>query len=148
MPKKSEIGKIGENIAAKFLENRGFNIIERNFKKNWGEIDIIARDRRGVLVFVEVKSMKVVNAGYSNNNHENYNNLKPEDNLTRSKSEKLKRTAGLYAGFNEKLIKNKLGWRIDLIAIQIPMTKAIGDDYLLKNLEKNFLINHYENIEI
>jgi putative endonuclease len=51
----SPVGKLGEDLAAKFLQKLGFKIIERNFRKGYGEIDIIAIDQ-GVLVFVEVKT--------------------------------------------------------------------------------------------
>lgn len=52
---KHEIGKIGEDIATKYLENLGYVIIERNFVAKQGEIDIIARDKEE-LVFLEVKT--------------------------------------------------------------------------------------------
>ena len=45
----------GENVAAKYLTNQGYRILERNFRRKVGEIDIVARDGR-VLVFVEVKT--------------------------------------------------------------------------------------------
>lgn len=38
-----KIGNLGENIACNFLEKKGFKIIERNYRKKWGEIDIIAQ---------------------------------------------------------------------------------------------------------
>lgn len=50
-----ELGKIGEEIAEKYLIQQGYQIIERNFHSQQGEVDIIARDGQ-FLVFVEVKS--------------------------------------------------------------------------------------------
>lgn len=50
-----EVGKIGEDLATKYLENLGYTIIERNFVARQGEIDIIARDKEE-LVFIEVKT--------------------------------------------------------------------------------------------
>lgn len=50
-----EIGKIGEDLATKYLESLGYTIIERNFVARQGEIDIIAKDKEE-LVFVEVKT--------------------------------------------------------------------------------------------
>lgn len=38
-----EIGKFGEAIACKYLKSKGYKIIERNFRKKWGEIDIICK---------------------------------------------------------------------------------------------------------
>ena len=52
-----QTGKRGEDIAVAYLKNRGYRIIERNYKCLFGEIDIVAKDRDTV-VFVEVKSRK------------------------------------------------------------------------------------------
>ena len=52
---KHEIGKIGEDLASKYLEAAGYIIIERNFMARQGEIDIIAKDKKE-LVFIEVKT--------------------------------------------------------------------------------------------
>lgn len=47
--------RLGEDLAAKFLQNKGYKIIERNFRKGYGEIDIVAI-QGPTLVFVEVKT--------------------------------------------------------------------------------------------
>lgn len=52
-----EIGTVYENKAVLFLQEKGFQILERNFYTRFGEIDIIAMDR-DYLVFVEVKYRK------------------------------------------------------------------------------------------
>lgn len=54
-PKRDILGERGENVAAKYLRNKGYKIITRNFRCPVGEIDIIARDG-AMLVFVEVKT--------------------------------------------------------------------------------------------
>ncbi|MCG2694717.1 YraN family protein, partial [Candidatus Parcubacteria bacterium] len=56
---KQIIGNLGEGIACNYLKNEGFNIIERNYWKPWGEIDIIAQ-KGAILHFVEVKSVSSV----------------------------------------------------------------------------------------
>jgi len=53
--KRKETGTIGENIAADYLEKRGYRIRERNFRTREDEIDIIA-EKDGTLVFVEVRA--------------------------------------------------------------------------------------------
>ena len=126
MTKKSEIGKLGEDLACKYLLNKNFTIIERNFRKPWGEIDIIAKDNNGTLVFVEVKTMQQ----YGNNAA--IAALLPEDNLTKSKLKKLQRISYLYANNNSGLLNDKHGWQIDLIAI------------ILNEAGTN--IKHFENI--
>lgn len=52
---KQEIGKLGEDLATKYLEQQGYKVIERNFECRQGEIDIIAIDKNE-LVFIEVKT--------------------------------------------------------------------------------------------
>ena len=50
-------GKTGENAATKFLKKNGYRILERNYRKNYGEIDIIAQKGENI-AFVEVKTRK------------------------------------------------------------------------------------------
>src|SRR5438132_14330165 len=54
MTGRSVLGEEGERAAARFLEARGYRILERNYRTRRGEIDLIAEDGR-ILVFVEVK---------------------------------------------------------------------------------------------
>jgi putative endonuclease len=51
------LGREGERLAADFLRQRGHVIIEQNYRKKYGEIDIITKDG-DTLVFVEVKTRK------------------------------------------------------------------------------------------
>ncbi len=51
---KTNIGKIGENIAAVFLSRKGYRVVSRNFRARYGELDIVALEG-DTLVFVEVK---------------------------------------------------------------------------------------------
>ena len=57
-----ELGRMGEDAAARFLERRGYDIVERNWKCAAGEADIIARDGDAV-VFVEVKTRSNIEKG-------------------------------------------------------------------------------------
>lgn len=50
-----EIGKVGEQIAEQYLIAKGYQILERNYRSQQGEIDLIAKDK-DMLVFVEVKN--------------------------------------------------------------------------------------------
>lgn len=54
---KQETGKSGEEIASDYLEQKGYTILERNFRCKQGEIDIIAMDKEEI-VFVEVKTRR------------------------------------------------------------------------------------------
>jgi putative endonuclease len=51
---RSSLGKEGEDLAQQFLRQKGYQVIERNYKSPLGEIDIIAREGK-ILAFVEVK---------------------------------------------------------------------------------------------
>jgi len=48
-------GRVGEDAAAEYLTGLGYQIVERNFQTRQGELDCVARDPNGTLVFVEVK---------------------------------------------------------------------------------------------
>jgi putative endonuclease len=52
---RQELGKQGEELAVEELTRRGYAILERRYRTQYGEIDIVADDR-GTLVFVEVKA--------------------------------------------------------------------------------------------
>jgi putative endonuclease len=51
------VGKAGEEAAVQYLLQRGYRILERNFRCRFGEIDLIARDGR-TLAFIEVKTRR------------------------------------------------------------------------------------------
>ncbi len=56
------IGRKGEKEAKKYLLKNGYDIIDENYSSFFGEIDIIAKDKDGTIVFIEVK--KRTNSGY------------------------------------------------------------------------------------
>lgn len=86
------MGAIGEGVAASFLERKGFSIIERNFRKPWGEIDIIA-EKGGVVRFVEVKSVSRETLPDVTRESESH---RPEELVHEAKLKKIARTAELY----------------------------------------------------
>ena len=104
---KSSIGQLGEDIACEFLINKKYKIIARNYRRKWGELDIVTKALDGTLVFVEVKTMKAGGAG----------SLAPEDNMSAAKLMKLRKTCEAFVGINPKLLQEKRGWRLDLVAI-------------------------------
>ena len=58
MINKKKLGNFGEKIATQYLGNKGYKIEKTNYYCKFGEIDIIARDRDGTYVFVEVKTRR------------------------------------------------------------------------------------------
>lgn len=123
MTGKQDLGQLGENIACRYLVEKGYKIVERNFRKLWGEIDIIAKARDKTLVFVEVKTVRQYNDDSI---------ITAESQLTKAKLQKLQRTASLYAGHYPELVNDNKGWQIDLLALTIK--------------EKSYIIKHYKNI--
>jgi putative endonuclease len=77
------LGIKGEDLAVRFLQEKGYGIIKRNYKTPVGEIDIIAKDGK-TLVFIEVKTRTDVSFGY------------PFEAVTKRKRQKLKNLALIY----------------------------------------------------
>lgn len=119
MTERSELGQSGEEMACGYLVEKGYRIIERNFKKPWGELDIVTLAPDKTLVFVEVKTGS------------DDGGFKPEDQMTSAKLRKFKRAAALYAGHRPELIDDELGWRLDLVAVV---------------LKDKPIFRHYENV--
>lgn len=91
----------GEDMAVVFLQGKKYEIIERNYQIQWGEIDIIAQDG-DFLVFVEVKYRKDESFGH------------PLDTFTPMKRKAMKRTV-LYYTMKNKIDPEMI--RIDFIGI-------------------------------
>jgi len=128
-PHHINIGRIGENIATDYLSMKGYSIVERNFRRKAGEIDIIASKNRGIY-FVEVKS--VVLEKLELNNNKILNSYRPEDNMHENKAKRLKRTIILY--LSEHKYDDDYEWQFDVITVEIDQ----------KN--KNVRINHIKDI--
>lgn len=111
--KKQKIGEMGENIAVKFLVKRGFSVLERNYTKKWGEIDIIAKkDKR--LYFIEVKSVSSSYVKTLADKHGIIENSRPEDNMHPWKLKRLARTIQTYL-LSKKLDETE--WQVDLLVV-------------------------------
>ncbi len=112
--KRQKIGEIGENLAAMFLMKHGFYILERNFTKAYGEIDIIA-SKDEVVHFVEVKAVSCVTG-------EPKQMVRPEENMHSLKFKKFSRTVEAYLA--QKDVKND--WQIDLVTVYVDQAKRQG----------------------
>ena len=105
------IGKEGELLAIKYLKDNGYSIIETNYLKRTGEIDIIAMDpKHNEYVFIEVKTRKNLNFGY------------PEESVDEEKMDKIAETAETW--LNDKNIGD-VEWSIDIISIEWKGNKPI-----------------------
>ena len=111
------IGKIGEQLAVNFLKESGINIITRNFRTEYGEIDIIGLDEKD-LVFFEVKTRSTKTFG------------EPEIAITENKLLHMINAAMAYMQeFGEDET-----WRIDVIAVSLNKSKQTNDIQWIKNV--------------
>lgn len=107
---RSRTGVVGEEIASRFLADKGYNVVERNYRTRGGEIDIIATvtpdgiTTPGRYIFVEVKTRTGRKFGY------------PEESVTRDKLAHIIAAAQAYINEHE-LFGNE--WQIDIISIEI-----------------------------
>lgn len=76
-------GSIGENIVAKYLEDKGYEILEQNYYNKIGEIDIIAK-QKDIIIFIEVKRRTSAKFGL------------PREAVTHSKQNKIRLVALAY----------------------------------------------------
>jgi|LGOV01.1.fsa_nt_gb putative endonuclease len=109
-------GHQGENISITFLKNKNYKILQRNYKKSSGEIDIIA-EINDTLVFVEVKYRKNLDFGY------------PKEAVNYKKQQRISKTALWYIKENQRFNQNV---RFDVIEIYY-------------DSDNQLVINHYEH---
>jgi len=114
---KRRIGDIGEETACRFLMKHGFEIIERNHWRKWGEIDIVSKKDRK-LHFVEVKTVSCENLAQNLGNVScETDQYRPEDNLHYQKLERLKRVIQSYLLDNR--VSHETGWQFDVITVRL-----------------------------
>ena len=99
---RQNLGRVGERLAAQALRERGYYILEQNFRCRHGEIDLVDEDAQD-LVFVEVKTRRGNVFGL------------PEEAVTRTKRRKLAQVASYYLDLHAATERS---WRIDVVAVQ------------------------------
>ncbi|MDB4984651.1 MAG: hypothetical protein JWM20_830 [Patescibacteria group bacterium] len=112
-------GRLGEQIACNYLIHKGFTIIERNYTKKIGEIDIVA-SKNSVIYFVEVKSL-VKNVpretGANGESDVSRGTYSPFENISKSKIRKFSRTCEWY--LRERNVPRETRWQIDAIGVTV-----------------------------
>jgi putative endonuclease len=108
---KRIIGKVGELIASKYLVEKGFSIVYKNWTCRWGEIDLIA-EKENILTFVEVKYRTNINNGH------------PSEAINYYKKKSLQRSINMF------LSKNYVTkpWRVDVLCVS-KFGKSLRIDY-------------------
>lgn len=116
MKLSNPVAILGEEFACNYLRKIGYKIIERNFRKGYGEIDIVALDK-GVLAFIEVKTRTTSSFG------------SPLESITPWKLKSLIKTAQYYKLTHPKLPESL---RIDAVSVVL-----LGDKIESIELTKN-----------
>lgn len=112
------IGELGEALASTHLESKGYTVLEKNWRYDRAEVDIIT-DYQGVIVFTEVKTRSSKHYG------------EPETFVTRKKQRQIIKAANAYMLEND--INNDA--RFDVISILVTPN---GDPLELKHIEDAF----------
>ncbi len=119
--KKQVVGLLGEDISARFLEEKGYSVVCRNYRKKYGEIDIIAR-RKDKIYFIEVKTVSRDNL--ADKVSDSADLARPEDNVHPDKLKRLSRTIQAY------LAENSMGeedeWQFDVITVLLDVKNKIA----------------------
>ena len=120
-----KIGELGEDVACKFLMKQGYSILERNYTRKWGEIDVIAI-KNGKYYFIEVKSTQVDSI-----DSVTHVTNRPEDNMHAWKLKRLSRTVQTY------LIHNRIGntpWQFDLLVVYLDINNRRAKVRVVENV--------------
>ena len=116
---KRKIGDLGEEIACKYLEKRGYRVLQRNYWKPWGEIDIIVK-KGDLLSFVEVKSVS------------RETKLRPEDNMHPAKLKRLHRAVQTY--LLDHNVPERVPWQIDLACVYLDFSTRRAKVEIIENI--------------
>lgn len=129
---KQIVGKIGEDCACKYLQKLGYKIVDRNYLKKWGEIDIVAqKDKK--LHFVEVKSVsRNIDSAKLRVTQETKDDYRPEDNMHPWKLQRLGRVIQSY--LLDKDISDKTEWQFDVATVYIDTDKRISRVNFIEDL--------------
>lgn len=122
---KRRTGDLGENLACEFLRRRGFKIVDRNYLRKWGELDIVAK-KQDIIHFIEVKTVRVMSLEVSNGGGD----YRPEDNMHPGKLARLSRTIQTY--LMDKNLDSD--FQLDLITVKIDEGTRRGRVELIENV--------------
>jgi len=126
--RRAEVGRVGEDTACKYLIGKGFSIIERNYWKKWGEIDILAK-RSKKLHFVEVKTVSCENV--ENKVIHETDTFRPEDNIHPWKIKRLSRVIQTY--LLEKGNEEQ-EWQFDVVTVLLDLENKVAKVKLIEDI--------------
>jgi putative endonuclease len=113
-PNASKLGENGEQFVADYLTKIGYQIMSRNWRVREGELDIVARDQNGLIIFVEVKTRTSIAFG------------DPLESIDRKKLFRIQKLALAWLATNLRLGNP---YRIDSAGVIISRSGEITLDY-------------------
>ena len=122
MTTKSTIGFYAEQTAIQHLMDKGYEILDRNWRKPWGELDIVV-SKKGIVIFVEVKANSVTGSFFD-----------PENRVDWRKMQKTVRTARTWLAYRKYPAEQE--WQIDVVSV------------VFDKINKTAKIKHYKNVEV
>ncbi len=117
----SEFGQWSEFNVAQYLEKKGYSILDRNYQKKWGEIDIIT-EKEGILIFVEVKANKKEIAGFE-----------PENRVSPEKLRRINRAVQTYLA--SKKYPPEQEWQVDVVSLTLDRDRGVAKIKHFKNID-------------
>ena len=114
---KIGLGRQGEALAVAYLRKNGYQILERNLRMKFGEIDLVAR-KAGTLCFVEIKARTSLQFGW------------PEEGVT---AEKQRRLGRLASGYLQRRGLSEVPVRFDVVSVLLAPDGSGSRIRLIKN---------------
>ncbi len=121
-------GDLGEDIALKYLLELGYKLIERNYSKKLGELDLIVEKNKKIH-FVEVKSVSYETLEQLNNSV-SHGTWKPEDHVDARKEHKLSQIINTWLVENPEVID----FQVDILAVRIAKNEHKASIEFLNNI--------------
>ncbi len=115
MRAKDAVGRYGEDVAARYVQDAGWRLLDRNWRGPDGELDIVAMDG-SALVTVEVKTRRGVGFGY------------PAEAVTPRKVARLRRLTAQWVAAHDARPRSI---RIDVIGVLLPRSGAARVEHLV-----------------
>jgi putative endonuclease len=140
---KRKLGDLGENIACDYLKKHGFEVVEKNYLRKWGELDIVAK-KKGIIRFIEVKSVTcatlppvVTHATIEPKTDKSVRLtnpkdwFRPEDNMHPWKLKRLSRAIQTY--LLEKRLDD-VDWQLDVVTVKIDEKRRVARVEMIENI--------------
>jgi putative endonuclease len=125
----NEIGKIGESICCSYLKRKGFSVIERNFRKKIGEIDIVARETNGKVHFIEVKTVSYETKKQLDQSV-SHGTWRPEENVHAKKQFRFGKTIEIWLAEH----RYTGDWQIDVLSLRMVWNEKYGRVQFIENV--------------